>query len=400
MLALPDLAKFAVVIAVLVGIPPIARRVRLPEMIGLLLLGVLLGPHGLEFFGTQRPIADFFAELGKLLLMFSAGLEIDVDQFRKAQTRAIGFGVATTLAPQLFGTLYGLAFGYSLIPAIVIGSLLASHTLLALSIVTRLGAIRLEPVIVVIGATVVSDTLSLIVFAICVSTYTAGFSLSGITIQILEIIIFVPLILIGLSRAGAFVLSKLQDNEEAFFVVMLGVMAIAGTIADLINLPGIVGAFLAGLAVNAAVHDHPAKAKLEFLGKALFIPSFFIVTGFLIDPVEFVRSTAQNFPLVAGIIAALLVGKWIAAVGIGRAFGYDKAARWTVWALTLPQVAATLAAALVAYDTRNAAGQRLLDTTMLNAVLVLMLVTSILGPLLVERFAPRMLTNQSAEPAV
>jgi Na+:H+ antiporter len=395
-LALPDLAKFAVVIAVLVGIPPIARGVRLPEMIGLLLFGVLLGPHGLEFFGAQRPIADFFAELGKLLLMFSAGLEIDVDQFRKAQTRAIGFGVATTMAPQLLGTLYGLAFGYSLIPAIVVGSLLASHTLLALSIVIRLGVMSLEPIVVVIGATVVSDTLSLIVFAICVSTYTTGFSLSGIAIQILEIIIFVPLILVGLSRAGACVLSKLRHNEEAFFVVMLGIMAIAGTIADLINLPGIVGAFLAGLAVNAAAHDHPAKVKLEFLGKALFIPSFFIVTGFLIDPVDFVRSTVQNFPLVAGIIAALLVGKWIAAEGLGRAFGYEKAARWTVWALTLPQVAATLAAALVAYDTRNAAGQRLLDTTMLNAVLVLMLVTSILGPLLVERFAPRMRTSQTA----
>jgi Kef-type K+ transport system membrane component KefB len=159
----------------------------------------------------------------------------------------------------------GWRFGYSLIPAIVVGSLLASHTLLALSIVIRLGVISREPIIVAIGATVVSDTLSLIVFAICVSTYTAGFSLSGIAIQILEIIIFVPLILIGLSRAGAFVLSKLKDNEEAFFVVMLGIMAIAGTIADLINLPGIVGAFLAGLAVNAAVHDHPAKAKLEFL---------------------------------------------------------------------------------------------------------------------------------------
>ena len=116
-LVLPDLAKFAVVIAVIVGIPPIARCVRLPEMIGLLLFGILLGPHGLEFFGTQRPIADFFAELGKLLLMFSVGLEIDVGQFRKAQTRAIGFGVATTMASQLFGTLYGLAFGYPLIPA-------------------------------------------------------------------------------------------------------------------------------------------------------------------------------------------------------------------------------------------------------------------------------------------
>ncbi len=364
-LALPDLAKFAVVIAVIVGVPAIARRIRLPEMIGLLLFGVVLGPHVLGFFGEERPTADFFAELGKLLLMFSAGLEIDMAQFRKAQTRAIEFGLVTTIMPLLLGTLYGLFFGYDLIPAIVIGSLLASHTLLGLSIVIRLGAIRREPVIVVIGATVVSDTLSLIVFAICVSTYTTGFSLSGIAIQLVEIAVFVPLILIGLSRAGAYVLSKVQGSEEGFFVVMLGIMAVAGTVADLINLPGIVGAFLAGLAVNGAVQHHPAKAKLEFFGKALFIPSFFIVTGFLIDPVAFVESLIGHFPLVCGIVAALLAGKWIAAAGVGRAFGYPRAARLTMWALTLPQVAATLAATLVAYDTRNTAGQRLLDGTML-----------------------------------
>ena len=201
--------------------------------------------------------------------------------------------------------------------------------------------------------------------------------MSGITIQVVEIVILVPLILIGLSRAGTYVLSKLRHNEEAFFVVMLGVMAVAGTIADLINLPGIVGAFLAGLAVNAAAHGHPARVKLDFIGKAMFIPSFFIVTGFLIDPVVFVLSI----------------------VGVGRAFRYRKPTRQTMWALTLPQVAATLAATLVAHDTRNVAGQRMLDTTMLNAVLVLMLVTSILGPLLVERYAPCMLTNQSTEPA-
>ena len=168
-------------------------------------------------------------------------------------------------------------------------------------------------------------------------------------------------------------------------------MAIAGMIAELINLPGIVGAFLAGLAVNAAAQSKPAKAELQFFGKALFIPSFFIVTGFLINPVTFVQSIVENFPLVAGLVAALLLGKWVAAAGVGRAFGYPPAARLTVWALTLPQVAATLAATLVVYDTRNSSGERLLDDMMLNAVLVLMLVTSILGPLLTELFCLRML---------
>jgi Kef-type K+ transport system membrane component KefB len=389
-LALPDLAKFAVIIAVIVGVPRLAARIGVPPMVGLLLFGVALGPHVLGFFGEHRPIADFFAELGKLLLMFSAGLEIDIALFRRAQTRAITFGLVTTTVPLLFGTLLGLGFGYALIPAIVVGSLLASHTLLGVPIVRRLGVMRREPIIVAMGATVLSDTLSLIVFAICVSTYTTGFSPEGLATQLIEIAIFVPLILVGLSRVGAYALSKMGSDEEGHFLLMLVIMAVAGALADLINLPGIVGAFLAGLAVNGAVQDNPARAKLDFFGKALFIPSFFIVTGLLIDPVAFAGSIVEHFPLALGIIVALLAGKWVAAAGVGRAFGYSPAARSTIWALTLPQVAATLAAALVAYDTHNTAGQRMLDGTMLNAVLVLMLATSILGPVLTERFAPRM----------
>jgi Kef-type K+ transport system membrane component KefB len=389
-LALPDLAKFAVIVAAIVGVPRLATLVRVPPMVGLLLFGVLLGPHVLGFFGEQRPVADFFGELGKLLLMFSAGLEIDIDLFRRAQTRSIIFGLLTTSVPLLFGTFLGLGFGDALIPAIVVGSLLASHTLLSVPIVQRLGVIRLEPIVVTIGATVLSDTLSLVVFAVCVSMYTTGFSVSVLVIQLAEIVVFVPGILFGLSGAGAWALRRARDDETTDFLLMLVVMAIAGAVANLINLPPIVGAFLAGLAVNGAVQNNPAKTKLEFFGTALFIPGFFIVTGLVIDPVAFVGDVLHHFPLALGIIIALLAGKWIAAAIGVRVFGYTAAARSTMWALTLPQVAATLAAAVVAYDTHNGAGERMLNGTMLNAVLVLMLATSILGPVLTERFAPRL----------
>ena len=149
--------------------------------------------------------------------------------------------------------------------------------------------------------------------------------------------------------------------------------------------------------MNAAVREKPARTKLEFFGNALFIPSFFIVTGFLIDPATFAASIVQHFGLVAGIIGSLLVGKWIAAAIASRLFHYPSEARVTMWALTLPQVAATLAAAIVAHDTVNAAGERLLDNVTLNAVLVLRLVTSILGPILTERFAPRMLLSAGGQ---
>jgi Kef-type K+ transport system membrane component KefB len=389
---MPVLAKFAVGMVMLVVIPRLSRRLHVPVPVGLLLSGVIVGPYVMDIFGTVRPIADFLAELGKLLLMFFAGLEINLELFRRARNRSIALGIATTAFPLVLGTIVGLSFGYAAIPAIVIGSLLASHTLLGLSIVSRLGLGSLEPVTVTVGATVMSDTLSLVVFAICVSIYSTGFSPSGLALLLAEIAGYIVLVLFGLSRLGAYVLKRVEDEEDAYFVLMLSIMAIAGVLADAIQLPGIVGAFLAGLAINASAQSAPASVKLEFLSKSLFIPIFFVVTGFLINPITFVHGIFDNFLLVASIIGALLIGKWIAAWVVGRAFGYNRNEQLTIWSLTLPQVAATLAATLVAHDTLGAAGQRLLDDRMLNVVLVLVFATSVLGPVLTERFASR-LTN-------
>ena len=395
--ALPVLAKFAAAVVLVLAVPRIAKRFKIPPEVGLILSGVVFGPHVLDLFGEHRPIVQFFGDLGKLLLMFFAGLEINLALFRKTQVRSVGFGVLTTLLPLLLGTAVGHWLGYGLVPAIVIGSLLASHTLLGSAIVGRLGATNLEPITITIGATVLSDTLSLVVFAICVSTFVTGFSVSALAMQLIEIAVFVPLFLIGLSRLGVRMLKTVEDEEDTYFLFVLGMLAASALLAQLVNLPGIVGAFLAGLAVNAAVRHKPATAKLEFFGRSLFIPVFFIATGFYIDPPVFLESIVDNFPGVVGIIAALLAGKWIAAQVAGRLFHYSSAARMTMWSLTLPQVAATLAATLVAFHTLNQTGERLLDERMLNVVLVLVLTTSVLGPVLTQRFAPRLVAEHAED---
>jgi Kef-type K+ transport system membrane component KefB len=397
---LPTLAKFAVGMAIIVGVPMLCRRVHLPAVVGLLLSGVIVGPHVIGIVGTNHPIADAFSELGKVMLMFIAGLEIDLNRFRQSMRRTFAFGIVTTTLPLILGTAVGLFFGYSAVPAIVLGSLLASHTLLGAPIVTQLGANRLEPMAVTYGATVISDTLSLVVFAVCVSTFVSGFSVEGLTVQLVQIAVFIPFILIGMARFSRYALAKIGDEEDAHFVLMLLIITVAGVLASVINLPDIVGAFLAGLAVNDAFRDKRAKEKLEFFANSFFIPIFFIVTGFLIDPIAFAYSIIDNFPLVLGVIGALLLGKYVAAQSVGLAFGYSAASRMTMWSLTLPQVAATLAAALVALNTLNPAHQRLIDSDLLHVVLVLMLTTAILGPLLTAQFAPRMLEeDRAAAPA-
>jgi Kef-type K+ transport system membrane component KefB len=396
LLTLSGLQKAIAFLAIIAGVPALSRRLKLPPAVGLLLAGVAIGPHGIGSIPEQHPVAQFFGELGKLLLMFSAGLEINLDLFLKARNRTLLFGLLTTMVPQLLGTAVGLLFGYGFIPAVVIGSLLASHTLLGLPTIIRLGETHLDFFTVTVSATMISDTLSLVVFAVCASTFRTGFSSRSFGIQLLEISIFVPFILLGLSRLGRWLLNKAGNSEDAYFVVMLVVVVIASIIAEAINLPGIVGAFLAGLAVNAETQHKPAKEKLAFFGSSIFIPCFFIVTGFLISPVTFLDSIIGNFSLVASVVLALLIGKGIAAEVAGKIFHYTRTTRKTMWSLTLPQVAATLAAALVAHETLSRAGQRLLDDKMLNVVLVLMVTTAILGPVLTERFATELVSE--AEP--
>jgi Kef-type K+ transport system membrane component KefB len=391
--SLTPLTRSVIALIAVFTMPPISRRFKLPPVVGLLLAGIVLGPYVLDVFGKERPIADFFADLGKLLLMFYAGLEVNLRLFRQSQRKVMIFGLTTTILPLLLGTVVGLWFGYAVIPAIVLGSLLASHTLLGIPIVKELGASKLEPITVTSGATVMSDTLSLVVFAVAVSTYERGFSMSVLAIQLVEIVVFVLVVLFGLSRVARYALSKVEDKEDAYFLLLFAAMAGAATLATLVQLPGIVGAFLVGLALNEASQNKPAKEKLGFFGNTVFIPMFFLVTGFLIDPSVFVRSLIDHLGLAVSILLALLVGKYLAAESTGRAFRYPRAARMTVWSLTLPQVAATLAAALVGFKTFDPAGQRLIDENVLNAVFVLMLSTSILGPVLTQHYTPLMLES-------
>jgi Na+:H+ antiporter len=391
--SLSPLTRFAIALGAVLVMPPISRRFKLPPVVGLLIAGIVLGPYVLDVFGKERPVADFMADLGKLLLMFHAGLEVDLGLFRQSRRKVTVFGLLTTTLPLLLGTVVGLLFGYATIPAVVLGSLLASHTLLGIPIVRELGASRLEPITVTSGATVMSDTLSLVVFAVCLSTYQRGFSLTTLAIQLTEIVAFVLLVLFGLSRVARYVLKKVEDKEDAFFLLLFGAMAVAALLAGLVQLPGIVGAFLVGLALNEASQNKPAKEKLGFFGNTIFIPAFFLVTGFLIDPAVFIRSLIDHFGLAASIVLALLLGKFLAAEVAGRAFQYPAAARMTVWSLTLPQVAATLAATLVGFNTFNPGGQRLIDEHILNAVFVLMLSTSILGPVLTQHYTPLMLQS-------
>lgn len=393
---LPPMARFAVALIVFLLVPALCRRVRLPGVVGLLAAGVVLGPNGLGVAPRHSDTAEFFAELGKLLLMFFAGLEIDLEQFHQVRRRSLLFGMASFVLPLIMGFGVGLSFGYAWLAALTIGSIFASHTLLGYPIVQKLGLVRNEAVTVTIGATIFTDVAALLVVAICLPIHTAGFSTTAFVIQLAELAIYVPLVLIVLSKAAHILMARMHARKDGQLLVMLFMVVIAAIGAEAIHLEGIIGAFLGGLAVNNAIQHSEGKEVLEFLGNTLFIPAFFVTIGFLIDMRIFINTIVDNLALVCAIVATPIIAKLIAAALTQKGFRYTRDEGLIMWALALPQVAATLAVALTAFNAKDSEGNRLIDEPIINSVLVLVVVTSVLGPILTEVFGKRMAKDQAS----
>ena len=376
---------------VLVFFPPLVERMGLPGILGLMLGGVVLGPHVLDISPRSSEIGNFFAELGRVFLMFLIGLEINLQDFRKQAVASSVFGLATFAVPMAAGVAVGFAFGYGTNASILIGSLLASHTLLALPVLEKYGLLNSRFALATIGATIFTDIASLLVLAVCLSVHISGvFSPAHLGELVFGLAVYCVLVLGAIPWIGRVYLSKQRDNDEAvqFSFVMLAVV-VAAIGAKLIELEDIVGAFLCGIAVNQVLEHGPGREKLEFLGKTFFVPIFFLAVGAGLDLKMFANSLSTNLSFVLAIVAALIVGKLAAAVVTQLTARYTWNEGLGMWSLSLPQLAATLAAALTAFQTYNAAGERLIDETVMSAVIVLMVVTATLGPILTQRFAQR-----------
>ncbi len=380
------LSLIAIGFAIILFVPRISGRFGLPSAVGLLLAGVVVGPFGVHLTREGMPVLTFLAEIGKLMIMFFAGLEIDLNRAKKTGGDSLLFGSLTCLLPLAAGTTVGLAFGYSWVSSVLIGSLLASHTLIGYPIVQGLGLGGKEVIGVTVAATVLTDVASLMVLAICLPIHTSGFSPGSLVKQIVELAVYVPLVVVGLAAFGKWLFRRKGDTEEYQVGFTLIVIALAGVGAELINLEAIIGAFLAGLAVNRAIKKSEAKDQLEFLANLLFIPAFFILIGARIDVPLFIGTLINNLGLVLAIVGGLVGSKFLAAFVTQRLVGYTKTEGLLMWSLSLPQVAATLAAAVVAFQAKNAAGVRLIDEPVINTVVVLMVTTSVLGPMLTERY--------------
>jgi Kef-type K+ transport system membrane component KefB/nucleotide-binding universal stress UspA family protein len=382
-------AFFLLIMSIILITPLISELIRLPGIIGIILGGMLIGPHvfGLIEAGDRMV---FLSTVGLVYLMFSAGLEVDINQFMRVRSRSIVFGFFTFLLPQLMGMGLGWILGLNWLGMILLGSAFASHTLIAFPILTHLGVARNEAVAVTIGATVLTDIGAFIVLAVVLGAKTGGLSFSYFVQLFVLLSIFALLIVLGLPRLGKLFFQRFSGRaiEFQFVVVVLFVAALG---AELIGVHEVVGAFLAGLAINATLPRHsPVIGHVLFMGESFFIPVFLLYSGMITDPLSFLENR-QTIVVALGVTFVAYLSKLLASWITARLFKYTKNEFWTVYGLSHAQAAVTIPTLIIGLDTG------LFDTTLFNAAILMILLTSITSPLIVQRFAPNLPTGATDE---
>lgn len=375
--------EFLVLFVVVIVGPPLMKRARIPGIIGLLVGGYAIGSYGLGLIGAGNTTVPDLGELGLLYLMFVAGVELDLALVRVHRRAVVTFGVVTFTVPMLLGVGIGLALGWVVPAALLLGALLSSHTLLLYPTARAAGLGPDRGVASAVGATVLTDTAALVILAAVSGSQVAGGSGGSIAAQIVfGLLVLVAFTLLVLPWAARLAFRYLGTDRVVRYLLAIASFLAAGTVADMVGIEPIVGAFFAGLALNRLVpNEGPLMDRIDFFGSAVFVPVFLVSVGMLLDPSVMVEP--QTLKLAGLFIVASLGGKAVAA-GIARlTLGYSGPQSTLMLGLTVPQAAATLAATVVGFNVG------LFDQSVVNAVLVLILVSILAGTILVERSVGR-----------
>jgi Kef-type K+ transport system membrane component KefB len=383
---------FALVLLIILLAPLLFSRIRVPGIVGLILAGMLVGPYGLNLLLRDASIV-LFGTVGLLYIMFLAGLEIDLNDFRKNRNRSLVFGALTFFIPQSVGMLAGrylLGFGW---PAtILLASMFASHTLLTYPIASRMGLAKNEAVTVTVGGTIITDTAALLVLAVIAGSVQGELNGAFWLRLVVAFTIFVFIVLWIMPRIGVWFFKTGQGDGSSQYIFVLALVFAAAFLAEVAGVEAIIGAFLAGLALNRLVpHTSPLMNRIEFVGSTLFVPFFLISVGMLVDVRVLFQGTEAL--LVAGTMIGVACGcKWLAAFFTQKIFGYSAEERGLIFGLSNSQAAATLAAVLVGFNLG------LLNEAVLNGTVLMILVTCLISSFATEASSRKLAVVESKGP--
>lgn len=390
--------KFFVVLAIILIAPIVMGKLRIPHIAGMVLAGMLIGPYGLNILAKDGSF-DLFAHVGLIYLMFLAGLEMNMGNFRKNRVGTFTLGIMAFVIPMVMGIVVNTTvLRYGWLTSILLASMYASHTLIAYPIILRYGLSGQRSVTIAVGATAITDTLTLLVLAMVGGYFKGDITGEFWLMLFLKVAAVFFVIIYFFPRVTRYFFHHYEDNVNQFIFV-LALTFLGAIMMELIGMEGLLGAFLVGLVINRYVPNvSPLMNHLEFVGNALFIPYFLIGVGMLVN-VDLLFGGAETLRVAAVMIVMALSSKWIASLVTQKLLGMRPLERNMIFGLSTAQAGATLAAVLVGHSIFLPNGQRLLNDDVLNGTVILILVTCVFSSFCTESASKRMaLEKKSAMP--
>ena len=392
---------FSSILFIILFAPILLNKIKIPQLIGLILAGAAIGPNGINLLERDSSVV-LFGTVGLLYIMFLAGLEIDLGDFKKNSGKSMVFGLYTFVIPMVLGTFTGIyVLGFSIPTSILLASMFASHTLIAYPIISKMGVIKNKAVSIAVGGTLITDTLALLVLAVIVGMST-GEVTGGFWLKLgISILIFAGIIIFLFPMLGRWFFKRNDDNISQYIFV-LALVFLGAFLAEAAGIEAIIGAFLVGLSLNSLVpHTSPLMNRIEFVGNALFIPFFLIGVGMLIDFRVFYLDKETIIVAIVMTVTATL-SKFLAAYFTQKTFKFSKAQRDVIFGLSNAQAAATLAAVLVGYkivlgETETGEPIRLLGDSVLNGTILMILVTCTMASIVAQKGAARLALEEESE---
>ncbi|WP_337957098.1 cation:proton antiporter [Alkalihalobacillus pseudalcaliphilus] len=371
---------FAITMLIFLIAPIIMAKLKVTGIIGLIVAGLIIGPNGIGLLERDSTVL-LLSTVGLHFIFFIAGLEIDLDGFKKYRNRSLTFGALSFLIPFVFGTAATLLIGYELMAAILIGSIIGSHTLLAYPIASRLGVSKNRAVTTTISGTIITDTTAFLVLAIVAGAAHGVINAEFWIKMIVSLVIFVAAVFLIIPRVSKFFFRTLGSEGNLEFTYVISVLFITAYGATLAGIEAIIGAFLAGLALNRFIAEQGTLMnRIKFVGNAIFIPFFLLSVGMLVD-LRVILTDPDTWIMAGIVVVFVILGKLLAAIITGKIYGYSKAEKILMFGLSVPQAAATLAATMVGYELG------LLGESVVNAMIIKILITCLIGPSLVEKYS-------------
>lgn len=393
--------KFLIILLIILGAPLLLNKIRIPPLLGLIIAGAVIGPHGFNLVLRDSSII-LSGTAGLLYIMFLAGLEIDMGDFKRNSLRSLTFGLYTFCVPMALGIVAGYyLLGFSWLTSVLLASMFASHTLIAYPIISKLGISKNNAVCITVGGTMITDTLALLVLTIVVALSTGNADDMFWVRLGLSITAFTLFVLLGFPLIGRWFFKRVHDNISQYIFV-LAMVFLGAFLTQLAGLEAIIGSFLAGLALNRLIPaTSPLMNRVEFVGNAIFIPFFLLSVGMLIDYRAFFTSF-ETIKVGAVMIVVATAAKFIAAWLTQKTFRMSVDQRRVIFGLSNAQAAATLAAVLVGYNvilgtTPDGEPIRLLNESVLNGTILMILVTCTMASFSAQKGAHNIAMEESTD---